>query len=75
MALALVIGGCASGPSAPPAARPEDVRARIAALLPTSVPDRQGWAVDLYAAFAALNIAPSTEHLCQVLAVAEQESG
>ncbi len=73
LALAL-LAGCASGPgpTAPP--RPEDIRARIVALLPASVPDRPGWAVDIYAAFTALRIEPSGSNVCAVLAVTEQES-
>jgi hypothetical protein len=75
-AAGLLLGACASGPSGSgAAARPEDARARIAALLPASVPDRPGWAVDIYAAFAALGLEPTSEHVCEVLAVAEQESG
>jgi len=70
-ALAL-LGGCGTPPPAP--ARPEDVRARIATLLPASVADRPGWAVDIYAAFDALRIEPSVANVCSVLAVTEQES-
>ena len=33
-----------------------------------------GWAIDIYAAFDALRIEPSTSNICAVLAVAEQES-
>ncbi len=54
--------------------RPEDVRARIATLVPSSVPDRAGWAVDIYAAFDALRIEPSIASICAVLAITEQES-
>ncbi|TXH68375.1 MAG: DUF1615 domain-containing protein [Lysobacteraceae bacterium] len=54
---------------------PEQVRARIARLMPASVDDRAGWALDIQTALATLEIAPSTEHLCSVLAVTEQESG
>jgi len=67
----LVVVGCGT---APPSARPEDVRARIADLLPATVVDRPGWAVDIYAAFDALRIEPSNGNICAVLAVAEQES-
>ena len=42
--------------------------------MPASVPDRAGWAVDIYAALAALRIEPSTANVCSVLAVVEQES-
>ena len=68
----LLLGGCGTPPPAAP--RAEDVRARIATLLPASVPDRAGWAVDIYAAFDALRIEPSTPNICAVLAVTEQES-
>jgi hypothetical protein len=54
--------------------RPDDVRALIVKLLPSNVPDRRGWAVDIYAAFAALEIAPEAANLCAVIAVTEQES-
>ena len=71
----LVVVGCGTAPSsAPPPARPEDVRARIAGLLPQSLADRPGWAVDIYAAFDALRIEPSAGNVCAVLAVTEQES-
>jgi hypothetical protein len=73
LAAALALAGCASEPTrAPP--RPEDVRAQIVSLLPATVPDRAGWALDIYSAFQALGIAPTTAHICAVLAVAEQES-
>ena len=75
LACLALLAGCASSPSNPPAPRPDDVRARIAALLPSSVPDRPGWAVDIYGAFSALGVEPSTPHVCEVLAIAEQESG
>jgi hypothetical protein len=70
------LAGCAGDeylrePSQP---RPEEVRAQIAGLMPRNTPDRAGWAVDIYAAFAALAIPPTTDNLCAVLAVAEQES-
>jgi hypothetical protein len=72
---ASLLAGCASAPTGPRARAPEDVRAQIVALLPASVADRPGWALDIYAAFAALGIEPSTQHVCAVLAIAEQESG
>lgn len=58
-----------------PTPRPDEVRARIVSAMPASVPDRAGWAVDLYAALATLRIEPSNPHVCAVLAVTEQESG
>jgi len=46
----------------------------IDASLPLSVADRNGWVGDLYSVFGALGIAPTHEHICAVIAVAEQES-
>jgi hypothetical protein len=54
--------------------RPAEVRARIAKLLPPTTTDREGWAVDVYAAFSALGIDPSSPNLCAVIAVTDQES-
>jgi hypothetical protein len=71
----LLLAGCAGQRSKEPAPRPPDeVRAEIVRLLPAKTVDRQGWATDIYAAFAAQNIAPTTQNLCSVLAVTEQES-
>ncbi len=50
-------------------------RALVARLLPESVPDRSGWATDIYAAIAVLALAPSAENICSAIAVTEQESG
>jgi len=69
-----LLGGCAPQKAAVPR-RPEDVRAQIVRLLPPQTSDRAGWAVDIYAAFAALRIDPATPNICATLAVAEQESG
>ncbi len=70
----LLILSCCSAPPRTAPRRPEDVRAQIVRLLPASVHDRKGWAIDTYAAFAAQGIDPSTQNICAVLAVAEQES-
>jgi hypothetical protein len=53
---------------------PADVRAHVARHIPANVDDRVGWAHDIQAAFSAQKIAPTTEHICAVLAVIEQES-
>ena len=72
----VLLAGCAG--DAPmretPPPRPADVRALIGNLLPATTPDRAGWAVDIYAALAALEVAPSLGNICAVLAVTEQES-
>jgi len=69
--------GCAT-PESPPAYRPltaAEGRALVGRLLPDSLPDRSGWATDIFAAIAALDIAPTRENICAVIAIAEQESG
>lgn len=57
-----------------PELTPGQVRAQIVRLMPAKTPDREGWAVDIQTAFAAQELEPSTENLCSVLAVTEQES-
>jgi len=70
---ALLVAGCASQPS-PPAVDPDAVRAKIRGLMPATVANTENWAVDIYAAFEVLGVPMTTEHICGVLAVAEQES-
>ncbi|MBK5512919.1 DUF1615 domain-containing protein [Pseudomonas sp. TH15] len=75
LAALLVLGGCASQRSDEPAPRaPNEVKAEIVRLLPAKTADREGWATDIYAAFVAQDISPTTQNLCAVLAVTEQES-
>lgn len=74
LAAAALIAGCAvEGPPAPQRSA-EAIQADIEALLPERVPQRAAWAVDLQLVFAGLKLAPSTENVCAVLAVVEQES-
>jgi len=70
----LSLAGCGSQQPETPTQRPEAIRAKIVRLMPGDIPDRQGWATDIYAAFDALEIPPSDENLCAVLAVTVQES-
>ncbi|WP_207286207.1 DUF1615 domain-containing protein [Pseudomonas sp. FW300-N2A2] len=75
VAALLVLAGCGTQRTQEAPARiPKEVKAEIVRLLPAKTVDRQGWATDIYAAFAAQNIYPSTQNLCSVLAVTEQES-
>ncbi|MFL1524768.1 DUF1615 domain-containing protein [Pseudomonas sp. O230] len=75
VAALLVLAGCGTQRTQQaPARQPDEVRAEIVRLLPAKTVDRQGWATDIYAAFAAQKIDPSTQNLCSVLAVTEQES-
>ena len=78
--LLAVVSGCATveEPAQPPGYRPltaAEGRALVARLLPDSVKDRNGWAIDIYAAFATLELAPTPENVCAAVAVIEQESG
>jgi hypothetical protein len=70
-ALATALGGCTGTATQ---RTPEQVRAQLRQLIPASVPDRAGWAADIQGAFAALEIDPTAQNLCAVLAVTEQES-
>jgi hypothetical protein len=87
---AVLAAGCASEPpiGTPPAGAPRagtpragapanrsDSRALIDRSLPRGVGDRAGWIADMLAAFGALDIAPTPENVCAVVAVTEQESG
>jgi hypothetical protein len=75
-----VLAGCATTDDAlhAPGRRPmtaDEGRALTARLLPPDVTDRTGWATDIYAAIAVLEIPPTVENICAVVAVTEQESG
>ena len=67
----LALSGCTNEAARP---TPAQVRAQLTRLMPASVPDRAGWATDIQSAFAAMDIEPSSQNLCSVLAVIEQES-
>ncbi|WP_103074754.1 DUF1615 domain-containing protein [Lysobacter silvestris] len=78
VALGVVIALIAACSSETPVRRertPEDVRAMLRRLIPSSVQDRAGWAADLQAAYQVLGVPPSNDNLCASLAVIEQESG
>lgn len=75
----LLAGGCASDDAGRSAdgkvLSAAEARALIAQLLPKNVADRGGWATDIYAAFAAMDIPSTHSNICAALAVTEQESG
>lgn len=74
-ALVLVLTGCAGdAPRQPNQRTPESIQADIQALIPVQVAQRAAWAVDLQLVFAGLKLDPSTENVCAVLAITEQES-
>ncbi|ORC57969.1 hypothetical protein BZK31_17370 [Pseudomonas floridensis] len=70
----LVMAGCGTRTPQEPELSPEQARTRIVRLMPATVSDRQAWATDIHAAFAAQKIPLTTENICSVLAVTEQES-
>jgi uncharacterized protein YceK len=71
----LVLAGCGTQRTQEtPARKPAEVKAQIVQLLPAKTADREGWATDIYTAFVAQDISPTTQNLCAVLAVTEQES-
>ncbi|MCW7536870.1 DUF1615 domain-containing protein [Aquabacterium sp. A7-Y] len=76
LTFSLLLAACGTagrGPQPEPV-RPADARALIVSLLPPGIPDRAGWATDLHAALTTLELVPSSDNICAVLAVTEQES-
>lgn len=76
LAIAVLVAGCAAPPERE--ARPmtaSEGRALVARHLPAKLSDRDGWAADIYAAFATLRISPTAGNICAVVAITEQESG
>jgi uncharacterized protein DUF1615 len=75
--IALTAGACSGERPAnqPVKPNPADSRALIDRSLPRSVADRSGWVADIYAAFTALDIPPTKQNVCAVVAVTAQESG
>lgn len=70
-ALLVALAGCAAPDSRPPA----EVRAMIAGTLPERLADRTGWAADVQTAMAHLEVAPTPQNVCAIVAVTEQETG
>ncbi|WP_417697384.1 DUF1615 domain-containing protein [Pseudomonas sp.] len=70
----LTLAGCGSRQAQESERQPAEVKAQIVRLLPAKTVDREGWATDIYVAFAAQQISPTTQNICSVLAVTEQES-
>jgi hypothetical protein len=70
----LWLAGCATKPSAPVSRGPDEIRAAVAAHLPSGVADPAGWARDIQVALTAQDIPATTANLCAIIAVTEQES-
>lgn len=73
--LAVLVAACSSETPVRRERTPEDVRAALRRMIPSSVKDRTDWAADIQAAFQVLGVPPSNDNLCASLAVIEQESG
>lgn len=48
---------------------------QVARYVRSDVKDKTGWAADTHAALVAARVTPDADHVCQVLAIVEQESG
>lgn len=74
--IALLLCACASfDAQEQPGMPPEQARKLIVQLLPSHAKDREGWAQDLYAGFAAMQLPATAANFCAVIAVTEQEGG
>ena len=60
--------------AAPVVLNDQQSRERAFQLLPGNLKDKDGWALDLQNAFKALNVSPSNENYCAVIAIIGQES-
>lgn len=60
---------------APRAPNPVEVRAVISSALPAAISDRAGWTADIASGFIKLELPPTRENVCAVVAVIGQESG
>jgi hypothetical protein len=76
VALAAALAGCSSPTrvAEPAGYGPTEAREAVTRLLPAHVADRAGWAADVQAALAALELPTTPDNLCSVLAITEQES-
>src|SRR3954471_14101787 len=76
LGMALLLAACGISETQPqgPKLTAAQGRARVANALPKSLADRNGWATDIYAALTVLDLEPSFENICAVVAVTEQES-
>ena len=76
MFIAALLGGCAQPGrmTEPTGFGPTAAREAILRVLPANVEDRAGWATDIHAALATLELPSTPDNLCAVIAVTEQES-
>lgn len=74
VAALLALAGCGSRAPSVAEPTPAEVRGKLAKLIPAGAADRQGWATDIQVAFTSQRIPATTENLCSVIAITEQES-
>jgi hypothetical protein len=72
---ASLLAGCGSAPPREPPIDPDLARAEIQSRVPAAVANRDAWAIDMFAAFEALDLRPTTRNICAVVAIVQQESG
>jgi Protein of unknown function (DUF1615) len=73
--LLLLAAGCVRSVRPDGPTTPRLTVEQATALVPSHVPDREGWALDVLTALDGHHFHPDLETVCQVLAVVEQESG
>jgi hypothetical protein len=71
----IFLAGCSLAPPREPPIDPDLARAEIGERIPATVANRDGWAIDMFAAFEALEVRPTPRNICAVVAVVQQESG
>ncbi|MCG3190524.1 MAG: hypothetical protein LKCHEGNO_03268 [Burkholderiaceae bacterium] len=73
--IAWLLAGCAQPERiAEPGFAPVEAREAVARVLPADTDDKTGWARDIHAALAALELPSTPDNLCAVVAITAQES-
>ncbi len=72
--VAVLLTACGGPRTREPPLDPDVARASIQARFPAGVTNPAAWAQDIFAAFEALEIRPTAENTCAVIAVTQQES-